>query len=65
MGFTVPGRGAMGSGAAERIIAFKDEANDLALPVLYFNFGRYLLIIRLVLRLAEEPHAVDWRPHLT
>jgi len=28
----------------ERIIAFKDGTNDLALPVLYFNFGRYLLI---------------------
>lgn len=28
----------------ERIIAFKHGTNDLALPVLYFNFGRYLLI---------------------
>ena len=28
----------------ERIIAFKDNPSDLALPVLYFNFGRYLLI---------------------
>ncbi len=28
----------------ERIQAFKKGANDLALPVLYFNFGRYLLI---------------------
>jgi alpha-L-fucosidase 2 len=28
----------------ERIQAFKDGASDLALPVLYFNFGRYLLI---------------------
>jgi alpha-L-fucosidase 2 len=29
----------------ERIVAFKtDPTNDLALPVLYFNFGRYLLI---------------------
>ncbi|MDB6065135.1 MAG: glycoside hydrolase family protein [Pedosphaera sp.] len=27
-----------------RIKAFKKGANDLALPVLYFNFGRYLLI---------------------
>ncbi|HXI71683.1 MAG TPA: glycoside hydrolase family 95 protein [Verrucomicrobiae bacterium] len=30
--------------APERIIAFKEGTNDLALPVLYFNFGRYLLI---------------------
>ncbi|HWY30956.1 MAG TPA: glycoside hydrolase family 95 protein [Candidatus Acidoferrum sp.] len=28
----------------ERIAAFKNGAPDLALPVLYFNFGRYLLI---------------------
>lgn len=28
----------------ERIVAFKDNPSDLALPVLYFNFGRYLLI---------------------
>jgi alpha-L-fucosidase 2 len=28
----------------QRIKAFKDGANDLALPALYFNFGRYLLI---------------------
>jgi len=28
----------------ERIVAFKHGANDPALPVLYFNFGRYLLI---------------------
>ena len=28
----------------ERIKAFKDGADDLALPALYFNFGRYLLI---------------------
>jgi alpha-L-fucosidase 2 len=28
----------------QRIKAFKDDAHDLALPVLYFNFGRYLLI---------------------
>jgi alpha-L-fucosidase 2 len=28
----------------ERIKAFKAGADDLALPVLYFNFGRYLLI---------------------
>ena len=28
----------------ERVIAFKNGADDLALPVLYFNFGRYLLI---------------------
>jgi alpha-L-fucosidase 2 len=28
----------------ERIVAFKNGADDLALPVLYFNFGRYLLI---------------------
>jgi alpha-L-fucosidase 2 len=28
----------------KRIAAFKNGASDLALPVLYFNFGRYLLI---------------------
>jgi alpha-L-fucosidase 2 len=28
----------------ERITAFKAGGNDLALPALYFNFGRYLLI---------------------
>lgn len=28
----------------ERILAFKNGADDLALPNLYFNFGRYLLI---------------------
>ena len=28
----------------ERIQAFRSNPNDLALPVLYFNFGRYLLI---------------------
>ena len=28
----------------ERVIAFNNGADDLALPVLYFNFGRYLLI---------------------
>lgn len=28
----------------DRVIAFKNGANDPALPVLYFNFGRYLLI---------------------
>jgi alpha-L-fucosidase 2 len=28
----------------QRIVAFNAGADDLALPVLYFNFGRYLLI---------------------
>jgi alpha-L-fucosidase 2 len=28
----------------ERITAFKADGNDLTLPALYFNFGRYLLI---------------------
>ncbi len=28
----------------QRIQAFKQDAHDLALPALYFNFGRYLLI---------------------
>ena len=35
---------AAGKPTPQRIKAFKDGANDLALPVLYFNFGRYLLI---------------------
>jgi alpha-L-fucosidase 2 len=35
---------AASSPTPQRIKAFKDGANDLALPVLYFNFGRYLLI---------------------
>jgi alpha-L-fucosidase 2 len=33
-----------GKSTPQRIKAFKDGADDLALPVLYFNFGRYLLI---------------------
>jgi alpha-L-fucosidase 2 len=35
---------AAGKPTPQRIKAFKEGANDLALPVLYFNFGRYLLI---------------------
>jgi alpha-L-fucosidase 2 len=35
---------AAGKTTPERIKAFKAGANDTALPVLYFNFGRYLLI---------------------
>ena len=33
-----------GKPTPERIFAFKNGADDLALPVLYFNFGRYLLV---------------------